>query len=91
MQYYTSKKKVSTACDFSGKAQKQATSTTGNCATLIKEAGGIIGTSTVTSTSKASGSSSGERLTAGFLSVGGLRVGAAVAAAFMGGILMVVA
>lgn len=49
-KYYLSQKSDSKACDFSGKGEtKTATSTTGDCATLLKEAGGLAGTSTVTS------------------------------------------
>lgn len=87
MQYYLSKNSASTACNFNGQGQTQASSTTSDCETLIKEAGGIAGTGTVTSSPKGSSSSSAASVLS--MDIGRIKIGAALVSAFTSGILAV--
>ncbi|KAA8906515.1 Glucanosyltransferase-domain-containing protein [Sphaerosporella brunnea] len=89
--YYDSQNKASTACDFSGSGTTQAAaSSSGSCSALMKEAGGISGTGTVTSQPSATGSGSGSASAGNYLgapsvNVGALKIGSAMAIAFLSG------
>ncbi|KAI9926703.1 hypothetical protein ASPWEDRAFT_55169 [Aspergillus wentii DTO 134E9] len=71
--YYQKQGKADTACDFDGNAEtKSASSSSGDCSSLLKEAGGTAGTGTVTSSptgtsgsSQSTGSASGSEGAAG--------------------------
>ena len=90
-QYYEAQKKASTACSFNGNAAtKTPSADPSKCSPLLREAGGVKGTGTVTSAPSGSGRGSGAADVAiSAIQIGSFRIGAAMGVAFLGGLAMV--
>ncbi|KAF8541902.1 Glucanosyltransferase-domain-containing protein [Trichophaea hybrida] len=89
--YYEAQNKASTACDFNGNGQTQTpTSSSAACTTLLKEAGGVKGTGTVTSSPTSSGSSATSAVSIPNIQLGTFKIAAAMVVAFIGGFAMVI-
>ena len=93
-EYYLAEKKTAGACNFAGQATTQSSiAPSGTCQSLLSEAGSG-GTGTVTSTLTASGgssSSSSKSAASGTYGTwGDFRIISAVAAAFLGGVALVI-